>query len=207
MRNFPESPRSDADVARRRRVQHWPMANGATQPGGRKILVAYYSLTGSTARVARDIAARTGADIESIRDPGHGVGFFGFLKDTLDALRGVPAKIGPLARRPGDYAFTIIGTPVWARSMTPAVRAYLEQIQAGPGKVAFFVTSGNTDAAKVVPSMEKLAHTRVIASAGFNAQELHDQKLYEEKLAVFLKNMHLRDAPPDADIAAQAYTM
>jgi len=184
------------------------MSDGTTQARGRKILIAYYSLTGNTARVACDIAARVGADIESIRDPGHGVGFFGFLRDSLDALRGIPAKIQPLAKNPGDYALTIIGTPVWAGHMTPAIRTYLHQAQGSLRQVSFFVTSGNTDAAKVIPSMEALAQTGAIASAGFNAQQLREPELYEKKLAAFLEDMHLlRDASPEPRVGEQAFAM
>ena len=173
------------------------MTNSKTHAGGRKILVAYYSLSGNTARVARDIAARVGADIESIQDPGHGVGFFGYLKDSLDALRNIPAKIGPLAKNPADYALTIVGTPVWAGHLTPAVRSYLQQTQGRLGKVAFFVTSGNTGVAKIVPSIELLADTRLIASAGFNARELSERGSYDEKLTAFLKEIDGRYAAPD----------
>jgi flavodoxin len=167
-----------------------------------KILVTYYSLTGNTARVARDIAARVGADIESIQDRGHGVGFFGFLKDSLDALRGIPAKIEPPAKNPGDYALTIIGTPVWAGNMTPAARAYLQQAQARLGRVAFFVTSGNTAVARVAPSMEALAKARSIASAGFNARDLKEQNLYEEKLTAFLNEIHGRSESHELALAS-----
>ena len=180
------------------------MANSTTQASGKKILVAYYSLNGSTARVAHDIAARTGADIESIRDPEHGVGFFGFLKDALDAIRGIPAKIGPLAKKPEDYALTIVGTPVWAGKMTPAIRAYLNQTHGRPGKVAFFVTSGNTDVDRVAPSMEELTDTRAIAWAGFNARDLKDLNAYEDKLAEFLNRMHLRSVSTEAPNGAHA---
>jgi len=173
------------------------MTNSKTHAGGRKILVAYYSLSGNTARVARDIAARVGADIESIQDPGHGVGFFGYLKDSLDALRSIPAKIGPLAKNPADYALTIVGTPVWAGRLTPAVRSYLKQTQGRLGKVAFFVTSGNTGVEKIVPSIELLADTRLIASAGFNARELSERGAYDEKLTAFLYEIDGRYAAPD----------
>ena len=176
------------------------MTNSMTHAGGRKILVTYYSLTGNTARVARDIAARVGADIESIQDSGHGVGFFGYLKDSLDALRGVAARIGPLAKNPGDYALTIVGTPVWAGHLTPAVRSYLQQMQGSLGKVAFFVTSGNTGVAKIVPSIELLADTRLIASAGFNARELSAQGAYDEKLAAFVNEIQGREAKPDGAV-------
>lgn len=41
----------------------------------------------------------------------------------------MPAHIGPLSKNPADYALTIIGTPVWVGTMTPAVRAYLQNNQ------------------------------------------------------------------------------
>lgn len=183
------------------------MTNGTTQASGKKILVVYYSLTGSTARVARDIAARAGADVESIRDRGHGVGFFRSFKNVLDAMRRIPAKIGPLAKNPGDYALTIVGTPVWAGKVTPAVRAYLLQTQGRLGSVAFFVTSGNTDVARIAPSMEQLGHAKAVASTGFNAQELKEQNVYEEKLASFLKDIHLPYNSPKTPIGAPEYAM
>jgi flavodoxin len=178
------------------------MTNSTKHVGGSRILVAYYSLSGSTARVARDIATRMGADIESIQDPGHGVGFFAYLKDSLDALRSVPAKIGPLVKDPGDYALTIIGTPVWAGRITPAVRSYLRQTQGRLGKVAFFVTSGNTGVEKIVPSTELLADTQTVASAGFNARELQQQDVYAQKLGTFVNDIDGRCPAPDKSSVA-----
>jgi hypothetical protein len=110
----------------------------------------------------------------------------GYLKAIRDAVRGAPARIEPITRRPSDYALTIIGTPVWAWKMTPAVRAYLRQTQQQLGRVAFFVTSGDTDVAKIVPPMEALAGVKAIASVGFNNRELNDERLYQEKLRAFL---------------------
>jgi len=180
------------------------MTNGTTRENRGKILVAYYSLSGNTARVARDIAARTGADIESIHDDGHGVGIFGFLKDSLDAMRGIPAKIRPPAKDPADYALVIVGTPVWAGKMTPAIRAYLQQTRGRSNNVAFFTTSGNTAVAKVAPSLESLSDTRAIAWAGFNARELGEQGVYEAKLSAFLSNIQGRYASPAPTFFAQA---
>jgi flavodoxin len=171
------------------------MTSSTPHADGKKTLVAYYSLSGNTARVARDVASCLGADIESIRDPGHGVGFFGYLKDSLDALRGVTAKISPLAKNPEDYALTIVGTPVWAGHITPALRSYLQQTKGSVGRLACFVTSGNTGVAKIVPSIELLAGANVVASAGFNAEELKDQAAYDQKLAGFLDEIGGRHVP------------
>jgi flavodoxin len=149
-----------------------------------RILVVYYSMSGNTARVALDLAKMIDADIESLRDRHHGVGFFGLLKAAWHALRRVPAQLGPLRHDPADYALTLIGTPVWAGQMTPAVRAYLLQCAARFTNVAFFVTSGGTPAAKVVPAMEGLAGRKAVAFEGFDARELKDANCYDQKLAM-----------------------
>jgi menaquinone-dependent protoporphyrinogen IX oxidase len=172
------------------------METGSAGSAG-KVLVVYYSLTGNTARVARDIARRTGGDIESIRDSGHGVGFAGYFKAAVDAVRGASAQIGPLARNPRDYALTIVGTPVWVRNMTPAVRGWLQRCRADLGPVAFFVTSGDTDVATIAPDLESLAGHKAVALAGFNAKELGNRESYDAKLSEFLKALN-RSAPPVA---------
>ena len=110
----------------------------------KRVLVVYYSLTGNTARVARDLAVRLGGDVESIQDEGHGTGFLGQLAAAFDAWRKAPARIGTIQRDPTGYAITVVGTPVWAWQMTPAVRAYLQNTRGKIRNVAFFIPSGNT---------------------------------------------------------------
>lgn len=151
----------------------------------KSLLIAYYSLTGNTARVATDLAARLGADLESIQDKGHGTSVLGHFTAAFDAWRRAPAHIGALQQDPAQYAITVIGTPVWTWQMTPAVRAYLKEVRGRIHDVAFFVTSGDTDVRKVLPSLEAEAGIRSVASAGFNAHELSDAATYEKKLATF----------------------
>jgi hypothetical protein len=152
----------------------------------KQVLVVYYSLTGNTARVARDLAGRLGADIESIQDKGHGIGVLGQFAAAFDAWRKAPAKISTLQHDPADYALTVVGTPVWTWQMTPAVRAYLRQTGGRIQNFAFFVTSGDTDVGKIASSLEAAARQRNVASAGFNAKELADAGTYERKLSAFV---------------------
>jgi menaquinone-dependent protoporphyrinogen IX oxidase len=160
-----------------------------------KVLVVYYSLTGNTARVARDIARRTGGDIESLRDSSYGVGFTGYIKAAVDAVRGASVQLGPLARNPRDYALTIIGTPVWVGHMTPSVRGWLQRCRADLGPVAFFVTSGDTDVSKIAPALESLAGRKAVALAGFNAKVLGNREFYDAEISGFLNAIN-RAAPP-----------
>ena len=149
------------------------------------VLVAYYSLSGNTARVARDLAARLNADIESIQDLEHGTGLLGRLAAVFDALRKAPASIGTIQHDPTAYELIVVGTPVWVGQMTPAVRAYLQAIRGRTRNVALFVTSGNTGIEKIAPSMETLAERQAAASIGFNAKELAAAATYKERLDTF----------------------
>ena len=149
------------------------------------VLVVYYSVTGNTARVARDLAARLNADIEIIHDKARGTGVLGRLSTTLDAWRQAPAKIGALRRNPEDYAITVVGTPVWNGQITPAARAYLNQTARRTQSVAFFITSSDTDISQMARSLEAAAGRTAVAAEGFTAADLADAATYETMLADF----------------------
>jgi flavodoxin len=153
---------------------------------GRRILVAYYSLSGNTERVAKDIAMRLGAEREQIGDLKNRRGLLGYLRAAIDSIRERPAELADIGKHPDDYALTIVGTPIWAGKITPAVRAYLRMHRGRFNEVAFFTTSGSTPAENVVPAMEKLAGRQAAALAGFNYGDLRTAFLYEQKIAAFL---------------------
>lgn len=150
------------------------------------VLVVYYSLTGNTARVAEDIAARLNAEVETISDQRKRSGLWGHLRAVTDTIREAPAQIANFRKDPTQYVLIVVGTPVWAAKMTPAIRAYLRITRGALGEVAFFTTSGNTDAAKIVPFMEALAGQKAIAFTGFNASDLKNATVYENKITAFV---------------------
>jgi hypothetical protein len=151
-----------------------------------KLLVAFFSRSGNTARVAQDLATRLGADIEPIHDTQHRVGWLGYLRAAMHAWQQNPAVIDPPRCSPADYSLTLVGTPVWAWQMTPAIRAYLQQTRGKHHRLAFFITAGDTDIAKLTPSLEALVGSKAVASVGFNARELGSAALYEKKLSAFV---------------------
>lgn len=148
-----------------------------------RILVAYYSLTGHTARVAKDLAQRLDADIEGIEDRKPRAGTIGHLMAAFDAWRKAPARIEPVQHDPSRYAVTVVGTPVWAGQMTPAIRAYLQTVQHKCHAIVLFATSGDTDVARIQPSVEREAAREMVSAMGFSARDFDDPARYEEKLA------------------------
>jgi len=152
----------------------------------KRTLIVYYSLSGNTERVAKDLAARLDADLQQVRERTNRQGFRGYLRAAFDSLRERPASLVDVAKDAGDYELTIIGSPIWVGRITPAMRTYLESIRGRARNVAFFTTSGNTDVEKVVPAMQTLVDRESIASIGFSSRELRDAACYENKLAALL---------------------
>jgi hypothetical protein len=143
-----------------------------------------------------------GADVESLRDPDHGTGFMGSVMATIDAFREKPAKLGKLEFDPANYALTVIGTPVWAGRMSPAVRTYLQRFAPQLEQVGVFVTSENTRASKIVLPVERMLGHHVDAFAGFEATDLADRQFYDEKIATFVNTLRRSMTPMPAVTAA-----
>lgn len=151
----------------------------------KKILVVYYSKSGNTERVAKDIAIRLNADIEKIIDKKNRAGLIGFIAGGRDAMKKKTTEIGLIEKNPAAYDLVIIGTPVWAGDMAPAARTYLVQNKDKIRNFACFETSGGTAAEKIAVSIEEAVGKKCLASMGLTVQELKNDKICQEKKAAF----------------------
>ena len=107
-----------------------------------RILVVYYSRTGTTRKVAKSLAAALHCDSEEVVETSSRSGMFGYLRSVIDARRQVPSRIVAGASDPSLYDLIVIGTPVWAWSLSSPVRAYLLANKPRLPAVAFFCTLG-----------------------------------------------------------------
>ena len=121
-----------------------------------KTLIVFYSRTGCTRRVAEALAAQLGADLEELRETADRRGVKGYLLAGRDAMQGRPAELLPTTRRAADYDLVIVGTPVWAFTMCPAVRTWLQREAAQVRRAAFLCTQGGSGAERAIREMEKL---------------------------------------------------
>jgi len=163
-----------------------PPSSQSVQP--RKVLIVYYSLTGKTQGVAEDLARRCEADIERITDTKKRTGWWGGFMAGKDASQENLTTLGAITKNPADYDLVIIGTPVWAWNMTPAVRTYIGTHKDSFKSVAFFVTAGGTPADKIVAKMAILAGKPALASAGFVQDDFKPAhtETYEQKMTAFV---------------------
>ena len=153
---------------------------------GKKILVVYFSKTGNTERVARDISSSMNADIEKIIDKKERTGCIGWFASGSDGMNEELTDIEPVKKNPRDYDIVIIGSPVWGWNMTPAVRTYVEQNRENFKDVAFFITAGGTKAEEITPFFEKLSGKKALISLGLIEDELKTPDVYNRKLNEFI---------------------
>jgi flavodoxin len=86
------------------------------------ILVVYYSLTGHTRQVARQIAETCGADIDPIVDvAGRQYRPWDMFRLGMQAIFRRGDDIREAIFDPSDYDLVVIGTPVWAGRMASPV--------------------------------------------------------------------------------------
>jgi hypothetical protein len=129
-----------------------------------RVLVAYYSRSGNTKRLARAVASALAADVEEIHDPTDRAGLLGFLRSGVEAYARVLAGVEHPRRDPADYDVVVVGSPVWAMSVSSPVRTYLWHERARLPQVAFVATLGAKGEGRAFEQMEDLAGRAPIAT-------------------------------------------
>ncbi len=119
-----------------------------------KILVAYYSWTGHTAKIAEALAQKLSADVEVIKDarPRVAGGWSYFMAAVQSLFRWRPA-IAPSEINVSAYDLVILGCPVWAGQMAPPMRSYMAREHGRFRRIALFCTEGGAGGDKVLISM------------------------------------------------------
>ncbi len=144
-----------------------------------KVLVVFYSRSGNTRAVGRQVAAMLDAAVEEIQDPANRKGLVGFLRSGFEGVREKPAKIRPPVEAVSKYDLVVIGTPIWAGKLASPMRAYLNQVRGRLPKVAFFCTSGGGGYQAVLDAMAQLAAAPSVASVELKQVEVKSGDLDE----------------------------
>lgn len=155
-----------------------------------KILVAYFSRTGYTEKVAEHLAERCGADIEAIRESRGRRGLLGYVRSAREALKRKRVAIEPGLHELGDYEIVLVGTPVWAGHVSSPARAYLEGNMEAFPRVAFFATQHASGGENVLQEMAQISGHQPEATLIVNDREIN-RCSYRPKLDGFLRALGL----------------
>ena len=122
-----------------------------------KSLVAYYSRTNITKKLAQDIAQKTGSDIEEIVPKVNYQGKIGYARGGKHAMSEKIIDLEDLKYDPHDYDVVYIGSPVWAGKAATPVVSYLKQNEGRFKSVRFFMTAGSRGFESSFEQMEKFS--------------------------------------------------
>ena len=121
-----------------------------------KTLIAFYSRTGNTRKVAEKISQILNSKIDEITDTKDRKGAKGYLVAGKDSTLKKLTYI-MFSEDPSKYDLVIIGTPIWTWNVVPAVRTYLIQNKEKMKNVAFFSTSGGGGIERTFKTMQSLS--------------------------------------------------
>lgn len=156
-----------------------------------KVLVVFYSRSGTTRRAAEAIARLLGGDLEEIYDTRNRQGLLGYLRCGFEAMLGRTPRLEGPRREPSAYDLVVIGTPVWVSSVSSPVRTYLAQEKGRFKQVAFFVTQGGGYNRQVFRQMAELVGKQPVGT--FAIRELHVERVLEP----FLRFLDQLQAAPE----------
>jgi len=140
--------------------------------GAQKILVVFYSRSGATRRVAEALAAELKCDAEEIVATKNRAGFVGITRSLIEAMRGRPAQIATPRLNPSSYDLVVIGTPVWAWSVSSPIRAYLVDNNKNFPEAAFFCTLQHRGDEATFAQMQDLAGKVPRAKVAFRTADV-----------------------------------
>jgi menaquinone-dependent protoporphyrinogen IX oxidase len=161
-----------------------------------KVLVTYFSSSGNTKKVAEAIARALSADMEEIQEAHprpvsiRGRGFGNFLSIARSGFHGMSSRSVPIREvqlRPSDYPLVVLGSPVYAGSLSGPMRAYIDKYASQFRSVAFFVTGEDPARSKILAQMEKAAGIKPVASATFKADEIRAERV---NVTEFVEKLH-----------------
>jgi flavodoxin len=153
-----------------------------------KILVAYYSRTKITKKVAENMAKLSGADLEEIIDLRNRTGAMGYIMAGRDATLRKLTDIKEIKNNPGDYDLVVIGTPVWSFNVSTPIRTYLTQNAEKFKKLAFFCTQGGSGAERTFKEMQQICNLEPVAMLALLTKEVQKNE-YQSRLEDFVRKL------------------
>ena len=150
-----------------------------------KCLLVFYSRTGITKKIAELISTEMNCEYEEIIDTKKRKGrFIGFIKSGFAATREKLTIIKKIQKDPKLYDAVILGTPIWNKRMTPAIRTYITENKSRFKSVAFFCTMGGKGGPETFESMTELCEKTPVSTLAIIRKDIKNE-LHRDQIKNF----------------------
>jgi flavodoxin len=124
------------------------------------VLVLYYSRSGNTEAMAREMARRFQADIIKLTSESYTLDFKGWINANLDAWNQNPAVIGPETIDISNYNLIILGSPIWYFRPAPPLWTFVEKNNFQGKAVVLFNTFNSRFKSEHIHEFQQLVNNR-----------------------------------------------
>ncbi|MEM5947249.1 flavodoxin family protein [Spirochaetia bacterium 38H-sp] len=144
-----------------------------------KVLLVYYSHTGSVEKIASFIKGKYSVDTLEI-EPKKKIPTSGFFMFMLGGYEAIFKKAPPLKNpeiNPGDYDLIIVGSPVWAGRISSPVYSFIKRYGFSEKKCAVFCCyAGNPgNSLSELSDLLEERGNHIISIAGFKQKDLETE--------------------------------
>lgn len=155
-----------------------------------KYLIVFYSRKGTTKKIGEVISNKINSEHEEIIDTKKRKGIIGFLISGKDATLKKLAKIKEIQKNPELYDLIILGTPIWNRRMTPAIRTYITEQKHNIKNVAFFCTEGGSGGSRTFDNMAKLCEKPPVSTLEITKNDIKEES-HLDKIQNFIQELQI----------------
>ena len=153
-----------------------------------KTVVVYFSLSGNTKFVAEKIAQQLDADLCQVIDKNFKSGRMLYIKGGAASMREKLSDIE--VEKPIDnYDLVIVGSPVWAGKISPAIRTFLVNNNFSDKQLAFFVSIGGDKPEKAFVNIKKTTELEPIIDGLGVTQPLENKSDAENQVIEWCRNL------------------
>lgn len=154
-----------------------------------KILIVYYSRTGTTRTLAEALAERLNADVVEIRCDRYKGGIFRYLRAGYDSVKGNLPAIEMPETDLMAYDLVLLGGPIWTSYPALPLRAFLAAKPALPARVGLFLTSGgHSPQEKAIAETEPLLNAPLVASLAIQEKDVKEGN-FSDAMARFAEEL------------------
>ncbi|MDP4006621.1 flavodoxin [Methylobacterium sp. NEAU K] len=152
------------------------------------VLVAYYSCSGTTEKVAHALADRLGAELDRITSPVPYTGATGFMRGIWHSLRSVTPPIQHHLE-PMRFQIVVLCSPVWGGKLAAPMRTYLRQAGKIPSLCGVAVSGVGGQQARFFREMEYLGSQADIPALSLTQRQVVSGA-YERSVDIFVEMLH-----------------
>lgn len=137
-----------------------------------KALVVYFSRTGQTTPIAREIARRCEAPLDAILPQHQGPSWLADWRYHCQALMQAEPPIQRPSRNPANYDLVVVGVPVSRTGLAPPIRSYVRQYGPRIRQLALFCAEGRGIDERGFSELTQLYGKKPVATFGVPGKHL-----------------------------------